>query len=97
MAQEGDNALMKIWLYAVIGIFLVATYYLLQWLFDIAIFVIILYVIWRVYDFIQRMRTPHGKRIKHTRLKGFLKQKYGNEGGKIYKDMVHEMRKSGYR
>ena len=88
---------MRAWMYAVIGIFLVATYYLLQWLFDIAIFVIILYVIWRIYDFIQRLRTPHGKRIKHRMLKGYLTNKYGKDGTNIYKDMVKEMKKSGYR
>jgi CDP-diglyceride synthetase len=88
---------MGLWAYVGVGIFLVVTYFLLPWAFNLGILVVILYIIWRLYDFIQRLRTPHGKRIKHGMLKSFLKNKYGKDGTGVYKEMVKEMRKKGYR
>lgn len=88
---------MGLWAYVGIGIFLVVTYFLLPWAFNLGILVVILYIIWRIYNFIQRILTPKGKRIKHGMLKSFLKNKYGKDGTGVYKEMVKEMRKKGYR
>jgi hypothetical protein len=42
--------------------------------------------------------TPKGKRIRHGALRGHLDTEYGTtEGGKLYKEMVGELRKRGYR
>jgi hypothetical protein len=88
---------MKLMSYALIGIFMAVTYFVFMPLFALALLILILYIVWRIYDFIQRMRTPHGKRIKHTLLRGYLSEKYGRDGGNVYKDMVKELKKHGYR
>lgn len=88
---------MRAWIYGILGIFLIATYYLIQWVFNLSIVIILVYVLYRFYDWYMRIHTPKGKRIKHKLLKSYLNQKYGREGGNIYRDMVKEMKKNGYR
>ena len=89
---------MKFKWYIVIGIFLLITYFLFPILFGLAIFFIIVYIIYKIYNIIQRFRTPHGKRIKHGLLKSYLEAKYGRrEGDSLYKEFISELRKKGYR
>jgi hypothetical protein len=59
---------------------------------------IIVYIIMKVvYPPIKKSMTPEGKRIKHKELRGYLKQKYGDDEGKgIYKDFVKMLRRRGY-
>jgi len=89
---------MKFWYLIAIVLFLVATYFLAGWLFGLSVFVIIVYVSYRIYRLIERLATPHGRRIKHGLLKGHLEAEYGTaQGKKLYKEMVGELRKKGYR
>jgi len=56
-----------------------------------------MYIFIKIIFFVQKMRIPKGKRIKHKLLKGFLKQKYGSEGKSVYKEAVKELNKEGYK
>lgn len=77
---------------------LVVSYYVLNWAFYLSMLVIILYFLLRLYRLIQRWTAPPGHRIKHGLLKGHLEQEYGTkEGGKLYKEMVRELHRKGYR
>jgi hypothetical protein len=50
-----------------------------------------------VYPSVKKSMTPEGKRIKHKELRGYLKQKYGEDEGKgMYKDFVKTLRKRGF-
>lgn len=90
--------MMNLWIYAGLIIGLAVTYFLVGWLFGLLVFLLILYIIYRIYRMVERMMTPHGRRIKHGLLRGHLTQEYGTkEGGKLYKEMVGELRKRGYR
>lgn len=89
---------MKFWTYVGLAIFLAITYFFFVPIFALSILIIILYVVYRLYNFIQRLRTPHGKRIKHRMLKSFLQGKYGDKDGTvIYRDMVRDLKGKGYR
>lgn len=89
---------MRIWLYLVIGIVLISTYYFLDWLFWLSILIIGLYVFYRFYRWLEHVMAPPGHRIKHGLLKGHLQQEYGtHEGRRLYKEMVGELRRKGYR
>jgi len=84
--------------YIIAGIVTVFFYFVFPPFFYLILVIIILYIIYRIYKIISRWRIPKGKRIKHAKLRGFLSQKYGkSEGIKIYKEMVQELRKDGYK
>jgi predicted membrane protein len=83
--------------YIIIGIFLLITYFFFPVFFGLGVLFIILYITYRVYKIVQRFRTPHGKRIKHKLLHGYLTERYGKEGNSIYKEMVQELKNKGYR
>jgi len=77
---------------------LVISYYVLNWAFCLSMLAIILYLLFRVYRLVQRWMTPPGHRIKHGLLRGHLEQEYGTkEGGKLYKELVGELHRKGYR
>ena len=89
---------MKLWIFIGLLIALVVAYYLVNWVFWLAILGIIIWLLYTLYRFIERMMTPHGKRIRHGALRGHLQEEYGTkEGGKLYREMVGELRKKGYR
>jgi hypothetical protein len=97
LAVKGDKT-MKFWTYVALAIFLAVTYFFFVPIFALSIALIILYVVWKLYNFIQRLRTPHGKRIKHRMLRSFLQGKYGDKDGTvIYRDMVRDLKGKGYR
>lgn len=86
----------KLWVGIVIG--LIAVYYLLNPLFWVFALIFLFLILYRIYLLIERLSTPKGMRIKHGLLRGYLENEYGpKEGGKVYKEMVGEMRKRGYR
>lgn len=86
----------KLWAGIIIG--MVVLYYLINWLFVLCLLLVIIYILYLVFRFLERQMTPHGKRIRHGALRGHLETEYGTkEGGKLYKEMVGELRKKGYR
>lgn len=94
--ERGDG--IRLWLFVGAGVWLAISYYLLSWAFWLSILVLIVYILYRLYHFVERAMTPHGKRIRHGMLKGHLEAEYGTrEGGKLYKEMVTELRRKGYR
>lgn len=89
---------MKLWHLIGLGILLAILYFFFPIFFALAVFIIIIYIIYRISKIIMRWQTPKGKRIKHTLLKSHLETKYGKkEGDGLYKDFVSELRKKGYR
>ena len=84
--------------YVGIFIFLAGAYLLFMEVFILAIFIIIIYVIYRITKASWMSKAPAGKRIKHGMLRGHLSQQYGTkEGNKVYKEMVKGLRDKGYR
>jgi hypothetical protein len=89
---------MRLWQFIFIGISLAILYFSINWVFWLALLLIIVYIIYRAYRLIERWTTPKGHRIRHGMLRGHLEQEYGtHEGSKLYKEMVGELRKKGYR
>lgn len=89
---------MRLWMLAAGGIWLALSYFLLNWAFWLSILAIVIYIIYVIKNIIERWMTPHGKRIKHGMLRGHLQNEYGTkDGGKIYKEIVGELRQRGYR
>ena len=89
---------MRTWLYVGVGIWLLISYYLLNWAFWLTLFFFIIYILYVIYRWIERLMTPKGHRIKHGMLRGHLQSEYGTrEGGKLYKEIVSELRRKGYR
>ena len=89
---------MKIWHFIALGVFFLVTYYVIPVLFWLAVLIIIVYVLYRLYRLVERMMTPKGMRIRHGALRGHLEHEYGTrEGRKLYREMVGELRKKGYR
>ena len=88
---------MRSFLWIIFFVFLIASYYLFYSLFTLLAFLFIMYIFIKIIFFVQKMRIPKGKRIKHKLLKGFLKQKYGSEGKSVYKEAVKELNKEGYK
>jgi len=89
---------MKLYFWVGLLIALIVAYYLVNWVFWLAVLAVVLWGCYTLYRFMQRLMTPHGKRIRHSALRGHLQQEYGTrEGGKLYREMVSELRKQGYR
>jgi hypothetical protein len=80
-----------------LGIGLAIFYFFIPALFILCVALIIIYIIYRINKFIRWKTTPKGKRIKHKLLRSHLNAKYGKEGDGIYKEMVSELKKEGYR
>ena len=59
--------------------------------------VFILVLIHGIYGSVRKLFIPRGHRIKHNMLKDHLTNRYGRDGAKIYKGLVDELRKKGYR
>jgi hypothetical protein len=62
---------------------------------------LLLLILWFLYKFLmplyRKSVTPQGKRINHKMLRGYMTEKYGkDEGVKIYKDFVRNLRNKGY-
>lgn len=94
----GDEQIMKLWMVIAMGIGLALAYFLIPPVFWLCILILIVYVVYRLYRLLERWMTPQGKRIRHGALKGHLEKNYGTrEGSRLYKEMVGELRKKGYR
>lgn len=82
----------KFHIIALVALAIIATFLLpALWL------VFILVLIHGIYGMVRGMFVPRGHRIKHRMLKDYLTHKYGRDGTAIYKGMVEQLRKKGYR
>lgn len=89
---------MKLWYYVGLGIWLLISYYFIPGLFYLTILILAIWLFYRLYRYLEHQMAPPGKRIKHGLLKGHLQQEYGiKEGSGLYKEMVSELRRRGYR
>lgn len=72
-------------------------YFLLFPVFVLMWIILMIYIVMKTaYPRIRREMTPVGKRINHRMLKGYMKEKYGDEGNGIYKEFVRNLRRRGY-
>jgi len=89
---------MRLWMWVGLGIWLLLSYFLLPAFFYLTILIIIIWLFYILYRYLERRMAPPGKRIRHGPLRGHLQQEYGTkEGTKLYKEMVFSLRKKGYR
>ena len=94
---------MRIGRYILWGVLLVIFHYLKDWfyiiniLYYLLIIIMIINILFKLYIFIDKKAHP-GQRIKHRMLKNYMVNKYGKDDGvKIYKDTVNELRRKGYK
>ena len=89
---------MKIWLLIISIIALIFSYLFLPPLFALLLILVIIYTCYRLYRWFEHHVAPPGKKIRHGALRGHLEENYGvKEGGRLYKDMVRELRHRGYK
>lgn len=81
-----------------IGVLMVILFFLWIVLFALGLVCILVYILFRCYQWIERLQAPEGKRIQHRRLKGYLEGTYGTtEGKSLYKEIIETLKKDGYR
>ena len=67
----------------------------LSWLFWVILILFFVSIGYRLY---KKWSIPRGHHINHGLLRGYLSETYGDqEGGKLYKRLVRELNRKGYR